>query len=113
MTDTPNKEQLHGALFMNLVLSFHSSAMTQMGKTKNPLTDKIERDMEQARMSIDMLDMLENKTANNLTHDESEFLARIINEVKLNFVDEVNKEQSPPKSEGEKSAGDETGKEGK
>lgn len=113
MVDTANKEQLHSALFMNLVLTFHASAMQQMGKTKNPLTDKIERDLEQARMSIDMLDMLEKKTANNLTHDESEFLTRMINELKLNFVDEVKKEKVSPKSEEEKSAGEESGKEGK
>lgn len=113
MTATPNKEQLHSALFMNLVLGFHASAMQQMGKTKNPLTDKIERDLEQARMYIDLLDMLESKTANNLTHEESEFLTRLINEVKLNFVDEMKKEKVSPKSEGEKSAGEKTDKEGK
>ncbi|NOY57671.1 MAG: DUF1844 domain-containing protein [Calditrichaeota bacterium] len=112
MTDTPNKEQLYSALFMNLVLTFHASAMQQMGKTKSPLTDKIERDLEQARMSIDMLDMLEKKTANNLTKEESDFLTRLLNELKLNFVDELNKDKTSEKKEEKKPAEETSGKEG-
>ncbi len=83
----------HAALLFNLVMMFHSAAMQQMGKLKNPLTDAIERDMEQARLSIDMLDMLQAKTAGNLSEDESKLLGHVISELKLNYVDEVNKDK--------------------
>jgi hypothetical protein len=35
-------------LFIQLMYIFHSSAMVAMGKLKNPATDKIERNLEQA-----------------------------------------------------------------
>lgn len=89
--DEQNKH--HAALLFNLVMMFHSAAMQQMGKLKNPMTDAIERDMEQARLSIDMLDMLQAKTAGNLGEDESKFIGHVISELKLNYVDEVNKDK--------------------
>jgi len=93
MPGTLDKEQLYSALFMNLVMTFQAAAWQQMGKIKNPMTDKIERDMEQARMSIDMLDMLQARTANNLKEEEQKFLAHVLSELKLNYVDEVNKDK--------------------
>lgn len=88
-----DKEQQHAVLFLNLVMWFQAMAMQQMGKLKNPMSDKIERDMEQARLTIDMLDMLEAKTKGNLGEDEKKFFAHILSELKLNFVDEVNKDK--------------------
>lgn len=79
------------ALFLQLILTFQTAAMQQMGKIKNPLTDKIEKNMEQAQMSIDMLDMLKVKTKGNLSDEEARTLDRIITELKLNYVDELEK----------------------
>lgn len=87
------KEKIHSMLFLNLVIMFQTAAMQQMGKLKNPMSDKIERDMEQARMSIDMLDMLAEKTKGNLSEDENKFLTSLIDELKLNYIDEVNKDK--------------------
>lgn len=64
-----------------------------MGKIKNPITDKIERDLNQARYSIDMLEMLRSRTKGSITDDEQKFLNHALSELELNFVDELNKEQ--------------------
>lgn len=84
-----NNEQL----FIHLVYIFHSSAMVAMGKLKNPATDKIERDLEQAKQSIDMLDMLKEKTKGNLSVELSGVLDKFLTELRLNFVDESNKDK--------------------
>jgi hypothetical protein len=76
-------------LFLGLVHSFQSAAMQQMGKVPNPFTDKIERDMMQARLSIDMLEMLEERTAGNLTGEEARFLKHVLTELRLNYVAEI------------------------
>ena len=94
MNETPNKEQLQTALFMNLVLTFQAAAMQQLGVVKNPTSDKVEKNLEQARMSIDMLDMLEKKTTGNLTSDESGFISRVLDELKMSYVKEMNKGES-------------------
>jgi hypothetical protein len=81
-------------LFYSLVATFHATAMQQMGKIKNPLTDSIERNLEEAQMSIDILDMIEAKTKGNLNEDEARLLKSVLQDLKINYVDEVAKEQS-------------------
>jgi hypothetical protein len=81
------------SLFFSLVMTFQAAAMQQMGKLKNPVTDKIDRDLQQAQLSIDILDMLEEKTRGNLSEDETKLLKSILQELKLNYVDEMSKEQ--------------------
>lgn len=80
-------------LFMQLMYIFHSSAMVAMGKLKNPVTDKIERDLNQARQSIDVLEMLKEKTKGNLSPEMTGMLDKFLTELRLNFVDEQNKDQ--------------------
>lgn len=77
--------------FSQLILMFHAAAMQQMGKIKNPMLDKIERDLAAAQSSIDLLDMLKEKTKGNLTADEDRLLTNVLKELKLNYVDEMNK----------------------
>lgn len=80
-------------LFTQLILMLHGAGMQQMGKVKNPLSDKIERDLTQAQFSIDLLDMIKDKMRGNLNTEEERFLQSLLQELKLNFVDEVNKDQ--------------------
>lgn len=79
-------------LFIQLMYIFHSSAMVALGKLKNPATDKIERDLEQAKQSIDILEMLKEKTKGNLSPEMSGVLDKFLTELRLNFVDEKNKD---------------------
>lgn len=81
------------ALFASLVLTLHTAAMQHLGKIKSPTTDSIERNLDQAQMVIDLLDMLLNKTRGNLGNEESALLSRTLQELKLNYVDEVAKDQ--------------------
>ena len=82
------------SLFFGLVMTFQTAAMQQMGKMKNPVTDKFEKDLAQAQVSIDLLDMLEAKTHGNLKEEETKLLKSVIQELKLKYVDEVAKEKS-------------------
>lgn len=88
-------EEKYEGLLMQLVSMFHFAALQHMGKLKNPLTDKIERDLPQAQATIDMLEMLHTKMKGNLNTDEEKLLSRILQEVKLNYVDEVGKSPFP------------------
>lgn len=83
-----NQEQL----FTQLLYLFYSSAMVSMGKLKNPATDKIERDLTQAKQSIDILEMLKIKTKGNLSDTESKTLDHFLTDLRLNYVDESNKD---------------------
>ncbi len=85
-------------LFLGLVQSFQAAAMQQMGKIMNPYTEKIERDLAHARLSIEMLEMLKKRTEGNLTGEEARFLDHVLTELRLNFVAELERgEAEPPK----------------
>jgi hypothetical protein len=79
------------ANFFQLVLSLQMAAMQQMGKIASPISGKVERNLTQAKASIDMLNMLSEKTQNNLTDDEKGLLDRILFELRMNYVDESKK----------------------
>ena len=102
-------------LFLSLINSFQMQTMMQLGKLKNPFTDESERDLNAAQVSIDILDMLKEKTANNLNDDEGKFLNQVISDLKLNFVEEKNKDSkaesngSPEKPEEDTNAEEQTG----
>jgi hypothetical protein len=91
-------EQKMDMNFFQMVLSLQVSAMQLMGKIASPITGKVERDMGQAKVSIDMLEMLAVKTKNNLTTEEEKFLNNILFELRMNYVDEAKKPDPAPES---------------
>jgi hypothetical protein len=105
MESSFSPEDKNKALFLYLVTMFQTAAYQQMGKLKNPITDKMERDLDQARFSIDMLDMLLAKTRGNLDDEEQRHLERVIRELKLNYVDEVEKDRKAKEAEQKSQAG--------
>ena len=90
-------------LFITLVSSLSSQAWIQMGKIKNPVTDKIEKNLEAASMSIDMLGMIQEKTKNNLDEYEKQLLEQSLKDLKMNFVFEKNNSSKEENSKSEKS----------
>lgn len=93
-------------LFLYLVGTFEMSTLHHLGKLKNPLTDRIERNLDQAQMSIDLLDMLKEKTNGNLSTEEQRHLDHVVSQLKLNYLDEMNKPET--KTEAETVSGEES-----
>ncbi len=90
-----NQDDRYTALFGGLITMFQTAALQQMGKVQNPATNAIERDLEQAGMSIDMLEMLQTKTKGNLKREEEDYLSTVLRDLKLNYVDELAKAPPP------------------
>ena len=80
--------------FLSLVMSLITAAWSQLGKVPNPVTNKIEKDVDQARVTIEFLRMLQEKTEGNLSPKEQEMLDNSVSELELNFADEVRKTES-------------------
>ncbi len=83
-------------LFIALVYSLQMQAMMNLGKIKNPMTDKIERNIEGAEVSIDMIEMLLTKSKDGFTDEEKKVLETIVSDLKLNYVEEKNKKEENP-----------------
>lgn len=97
----PTPEEKNEALFAQLILTFQTAAYQQMGKLKNPMTDQVEANLDQARFSIDILDMIRTKTMGNLSDNEEKFINQVISELQMNFVAESGKPQETPSDEKE------------
>ncbi len=90
MTDS---EKNINPLFLQLVLSLQSAAWYQLGKTVSPISGKIERDLDQAKATIDLLAMLQEKTAGNLGNEEKQILDNTVYTLQMNYVDELEKDK--------------------
>ncbi len=102
--DSSGQEQQNEFLFMQVVMMFQGAAWQHMGKVMNPVTNKIERDLAQAKNAIDILGMLDSRTKGNLSENEKGLLEHALYELRMNYVDELNKEKAPkkePEKEGE------------
>ncbi|MDI6757824.1 MAG: DUF1844 domain-containing protein [Endomicrobiia bacterium] len=80
--------------FVNIVLMLASACWQQLGKVPNPLNEKIERQIDHAKLTIDMLIMLKEKTAGNLAEEEEKILLTTLADLELNYADEAKKESS-------------------
>jgi Domain of unknown function (DUF1844) len=72
--------------FSAIVRSLATTAYSAMGLLPDPSGAR-HRDPEIARQMIDWLGVLESKTRNNLSFEESDFLSRVLYELRLAFVE--------------------------
>jgi hypothetical protein len=85
--------------FTSVIYFFTTIALQHLGIVKNPLTDKVEKNLDLAKYSIDTLDLIKDKTKGNLTKEEESLLASTLSDLKLTYVKEKEKEESEPKAE--------------
>lgn len=74
------------ATFSTLVISIASSAIVNLGLEKNPQTNKLEKNLSVAQYSIDLLVLLRDKTKNNLTESEKNYLDAIIQDLQVKYI---------------------------
>ncbi|MBZ5535498.1 MAG: DUF1844 domain-containing protein [Acidobacteriia bacterium] len=82
--------------FETLVLSLSSTAMVQLGLVPDPATNQPEPNLPAARQTIDILEILQQKTKGNLDESESKLLDNILYELRMTFL-EVNQSIQEPR----------------
>lgn len=92
MSPAPSRDAV---LFLQLVVGLQQSAMIALGKLKNPITGKVETDLDTARATIDTIAALESRTRGNLEPDEARVLHQVLADLRLNYVDETKKTATP------------------
>ena len=81
--------------FVNYVTSLGFQAMISLGEIPHPMTNQIEKNLEQAKFLIDTLAMMREKTKGNLDAQEENLLNSSVYELQLKYVDIIQKEQHP------------------
>jgi hypothetical protein len=91
-TTTPEFDK-HDQTLMMLALNLQTGALVQLGKLADPQSGQTRRDLDGARLSIDLLDMLKAKTKGNAHPEVAGLLSRATLDLKLNYMDELKKDR--------------------
>ena len=72
--------------FAVLLSGLMMDALVALGDMEHPMTKKKEPNLDHARFSIGMLELLQEKTKNNLTKGEAEMLEGLLYDLRMRFV---------------------------
>jgi hypothetical protein len=86
--ETLREEYVPEVTFSNFVLSLSTTVLYHFGDFPDPATNKAEKNLTAAKQTIDMLNMLKNKTVGNLDNNEKELLDGILYELMMRYVKE-------------------------
>jgi len=83
-----NDEQSLGEIdFIGYISSLAFQAMIFLGEIESPISGKIEKHIPQAKLLIDTLILLRDKTKGNLNEQENQLLEASIYELQLKYVE--------------------------
>jgi hypothetical protein len=68
-----------------------TQALVSLGLLPNPITDKTESDLDQAKHFIDMLGVLQEKTKGNLSAREKQQLDALLFDLRLKYIEACKK----------------------
>ena len=69
------------------VSSLAGQVLINLGLAQNPLTGRTEKDLEQAKYSIDLLQVLKDKMRGNLTEEEEKLFSTVLYDLRMRYVD--------------------------
>jgi hypothetical protein len=74
--------------FPTFIVSLNASALLHLGAIEDPTTGQKTKNLPMAKQTIDILSMLEEKTAGNLDNEEKNLLKNILYDLRLMYVKE-------------------------
>ncbi len=77
--------------FKDYINFLYTNGLLGLGKIANPQTNKAEMNLDLVKFTIDVLELIKDKTQGNLTNDEEMYLLQVISTLQLNYVEEIKK----------------------
>jgi hypothetical protein len=87
--------------FIEFVMMHAQNAALFLGQIPNPKTGEAEINLDLARMFIDQLEMIQEKTRGNLTNEETMVLRNALSNLQMAFVEVSGGERPEPTRRGE------------
>jgi hypothetical protein len=82
----------HDHVLAGLVFQLQAVAMQQLGKLQDPHSGETARDLEAARHTIDLLEMLKVKCRTDTPEELLRVLDQAVMDLQLNYMDEAKKD---------------------
>ena len=83
--------------FSNIILSYAVNATIHLGLSPDPSTGQISIDLNRAKDLIDILNVLKEKTENNLTEDEEKIMSETLSNLKSLYVNALDTKKQEKK----------------
>ena len=88
------------ASFVSFVMSIASNAASALGMMEHPVTHEREVDLDLGKHWIDVLGMMQKKTAGNLTPQEKRMLDGLLSDLRMQYVSLANSPQQASRFSG-------------
>lgn len=72
--------------FDSFISSLFIEALISLGEIPNPLNNQKEENLEQAKLLVDTIAMLKEKTKGNLADNETQMLENILYELRMKYI---------------------------
>ena len=72
--------------FSSFLLSLSSSTLLHLGEIADPQSGEKKKDLVLAKQSIDIINLLKDKTKGNLTQEEEKLLEHLLYDLRMRFV---------------------------
>jgi hypothetical protein len=84
-----DNELLYEFGFSTFILSLSTSALVHLGELPDPITNKKEINLQLAKQTISIIEMLKDKTKGNLTSDEESLIDSVLYDVRLKYLSQA------------------------
>ena len=85
-TEKGKEQPTPPANFSFLISSLGIQALIALGEIENPITQKKDKDISQAKYLIDTIEMLQQKTKGNLDAEEEKTVDQILFELRTKYI---------------------------
>ena len=86
--------------FISFIMSIASNAASALGMMEHPVTHSREVDVELGKHWIDILGMLQKKTAGNLAPKEKQMLDGLLSDLRMQYISLINTAPRAPRFSG-------------
>jgi hypothetical protein len=83
----PERPPLPEPSLKTFVSGLAGQVLINLGLFENPVTGKRQVDIEQAKYSIDLLQILQDKMKGNLTDEEAKLISAILYDLRMRYVE--------------------------
>ena len=82
----PSSREQEAINFSSFVLGIYTHTLIFLGDIPHPETNEMSINLEAAKQNIDILTVLEEKTKNNLTSEETHLMKEVLDMLRLQFI---------------------------
>lgn len=83
------RQELPPINFSTFIISLSTQALMHLGEMSNPVTGQVEKDVEVAKQTIDIIGMLSEKSKGNLDETEEQLVREVLYNLRMKYVEAV------------------------